>query len=254
MTELDCTDCETALCSLSQLLSRRRIELKEMLSSFDDEATTAEEKQREPFECRMLRATVGRRDRLPEADSVIWFHGTRLLPDVTYSDGLLPTSMARPKVVEILGEIASAIGICSSEAWPALVAASTTQANYTVKMAQSTDGGHDDGPHGFLFRESFDHHHGRPYLELPEQIRELCNVLKGGRGNELAEAYMTRTRPAAVKFRSAKPCSRAVATAMQYVYWKLREEDVPFECSCGLDNGGVKVPQSDIIDVMSVFA
>jgi len=157
MTELDCTNVDTAVHSLSQILKnleRPIVDLKTVLSKFTGGTSTEEEKRTYPFSSRLLLGTVGcLREQLPYADSVVWFHATRVPPCAEYQDGLLPTGSARQKIFQFLRTIASTEGICAPEDWAERKEKADRATNTTGKIRPSPNTGHDAGPHGFLPRE-----------------------------------------------------------------------------------------------------
>lgn len=240
--ELDCSNAQSALRSVSSILGWTEERLAAQVAAFNWDFTPREDRDRLPFDDLLRRFILGSDRDWPSPTTIRWFHATRISADAQFAEGLLPTGLAQARLFGVLGKLAAECGFCSRQEFARVVRAGQNRAG---KPWSSPDAGFDAGPHGFLVRDDVIENR-RYYIEVPECVREICSR-SDQFGYELLAAYRARTHPALVAFRSAQPGGSAMTTAIRYLYSNATGQDI--EYSCGFDGEGATIPASDIIGV-----
>ena len=242
---LDCTSFETALQSVSHILGWREVELADHLTAFRyEQLPERERRQYSPREL-LIRWVTKARSRMPTDHATCWFHVTRVLNDVTFSDGLVP--LERERLIETLHKIAMRNGICHRDEWRALVTRGLGGETNQGKPVRSPTTGRDAGPHGFLVKDwILLSPAAQYYFEVPEFIREFCSAVGPAIGEPLCDEYRAESSRTLVKFCSSLPSPCALPSAICYLKEKVHDEELTDQCSCGFDGGGEAVTVLDV--------
>lgn len=243
--ELDCTDFETTLASVSRACSMSSENLVALLKSI----ATSPDADELPIWERVVLEMCGTRDSVPVPDSVCWFHATRVPIGTRFEEGLLPTSLVQPRIDAELCALAIRLGLCKQKEWSTISRSGPAAHRLRWKRANRPI---DDGPHGFLVREVVLHREGLAipdYFASPEITSEICRSLPKRIGAPLLAAYTGERYPVLVKFRSRLQLKGPMATALNYLHTKLTSDSLSLRCSRGFCGGGIPISREDLIEI-----
>ena len=240
MSYLDCTDLKTTIHSICRIVELEPDELSSRLQSIRVESLPDAEK---------VVTALGDFNTLPNPEYVCWFHATRVLDSTTFKDGLKPTSTMKKQIEVVLRDLAFEAGLCSKDDWEDLPRSDSYAGRLAWKAGIKP---FDDGPHGFLVRETILHPDNLSianYCDAPEIVREICWSIPKNIGHPLLDAYKTKTRPAIVNFRSRLQIRGPLETAANYVHAKLVDGTLSDRCTRGFDGRGTPIDGHDILNV-----
>ena len=205
--DLDCSNVDTTFDCVTRLIGIDREELESKFRNGNERDWPGLH-----YEEYLLQIVFGdSRYQLPEPELAYWFHSTRILKTTTFDEGLKPTSEIREDLVRSLATLAEEMSLCSLEEFGKL----PMTGNGAQRLAaKHSNGARDDGPHGFLIRETIPD----TYFRAPEFVKEYCEAIPFEIGSPLADEYSNRTFPAVVKFSSTFQLRRILLTAMYYLH------------------------------------
>lgn len=245
-------DCETYHSSIRCLADLYAIDVYDAEAFFsaldiDEEYRRKDVSMRgDEFLARRFQAQFGDPDSTWER--VRWFHVTRVPPDTTFDEGILPLGPALDKV------------------WDAVIAAQD-DAGTKAKLQKMREKGVRDrqynlktpatffhGPYAMLVRVvSF--HSGtignHDYLGIPEIVEDICNGYEAATGESILRRVQNFLKPCIVKFEERdgadRPDDPHLRRVLLYYCWsKCRSEDLCYLANTCFDAGGQVIPRSAI--------
>jgi hypothetical protein len=177
-----------------------------------------------------------------------WFHATRVPRDTDFSDGLLPRSLALPRVWRCLGTLAREW--ISSDEWQKFEKDYPRRAP-TASASHMWLGASADGPYAFLVR-----HHAlnacvighRDFLALlPEGVEDICRTFDGEPDGRLRKGYLRMTAPCVVTFTVDGSDEKCLAGALGYLEACVSgRPQTTNDCWYYYSPGGTAIPRSAI--------
>jgi hypothetical protein len=248
MADLDCSSFESALETSAAVLGVSPGPLLDRLRAFESRALPESEWRQHAPEDLLARHMAGADCyALPAPERITWFHATRVLPSVTFADGLLPLPSVHKGIKTYLDRLRRELPPRSERqnsypAWGGRGRSSNEKINSPFEK----------GPHAFLVRDAIFRPHefmSRDYLAGPEIVEDLCL----GYGEEDAPAmyaqYQKATEPRIVVFRmpgAERP--EAVGAALMYLHHESRGEELSIQCNTCFDGEG-SMPRDAIIRI-----
>jgi hypothetical protein len=178
---------------------------------------------------------------------VHWFHATRVSPDTTFQDGILPLLMVRERIWTFLGSLASEWVTAADWASFRNNMGGSGAGAYQLKIKRM------DGPYGVLCRdaifkpEEFSQH---DYLNRPEIIEHICTSFEEMFKHSLWHRFVAATKPCIVKFRSSKPRLDAVGKALMYIHKNAKNDgEWLYRCNTCFENEGNVIAPNDILRI-----
>lgn len=245
---LDCESFESALDSSADLLRMSSRALRTALGDFDYNAVPADERARRSYgDLLPIYALRVRSSDLPRPKSIMWFHSTRVRPELTFHDGIRPLPLQLESIWRELGDIASEWVNPNDWKWFRSNMKGRGAQQYDIK----TRSNHHAGPYAFLVRDVIlnplrENHN---YCHIPEIVEDICLSYSHTYGHPLADRFRNATRPCIVKFRDSKSPPGALDAALMYLHRKIRGKDLFDQCSTCFDGSGQTIPASSIIRV-----
>ena len=241
---LDCESAATTLTSLATLLDLSVSVLQKRVSGLSpdslQELSRVQDKDLpEVLWCHI--ALVA--NPLPRA--TCWFHATRVLPQTTFAEGILPLGDMLPRIRTELDEL---MHDCPEASQPDPIA--TSSVGNPLALASRMQLAQGQGPDAFLVRQAIlepdDSQHR--FLEAPEAVEDVAVMLAGDRAAALMDCFRRATRPCIVKFQTTDPDPEALRAALNYAYndqWGVELPCPPY--TLGMD--GQRVPPTAIAKV-----
>ncbi|AKN67387.1 hypothetical protein G5B88_20740 [Herbaspirillum seropedicae] len=181
-------------------------------------------------------------------DEIFWFHGTRVLPGSTFSDGILPLGVVLPQIKKVL---VSVIPDTETKQKLRKVLESNGVGEYLYSL-KANDSEH-WGPYAMLVRDALfspDDTHQHDYLGLPEIVADICSGFERSTRINLTSIFSEALRPAIVKFKGHSDDDEGcIASAISYVYTTIHEGGPTDSCMCCFNGEGLQVPATDIVKV-----
>lgn len=246
---LDCENIDTALDSLGGIFNCSSASMRALLS---------EKKIGEFYEVNWrdlpefgeyLLATVEKQFGYPRVlDAIRWFHATRVLPDTTFAEGILPLNVALPRIKAMLVDAVEDSDV--KQQLEAILAADRVKDRlYSMKTSDSLHW----GPYAMLIRDVVfypDDVGQHDYLGMPEIIEDICNGFEKSARISLLKTFEHALLPAIVKFTSEPIHEEScIAAAICYVFSTLDKGRPTSSCLWCFDGEGVQVPPENIISV-----
>ncbi len=251
MRNLDCSSFDSALETVAALLDVSPGHLLKQLRAFDLSALPEEVSKQDSYDDLLsLQVTGTRRHELPVPESIMWFHATRVPPDIDFHDGILPLACASKRIDRFMtGLIAQ---VRSNPKWKDALVRRSEHGGWNHATRLAAPGG-DPGPFAFLVRDAiFEHkklgdHH---YLGVPECIADLYLAWDGEFGQALRAAYLEATEPCIVMFQMpGARRSDVLGSALMYLHCVSLNMDLRRQCNTCFDGEGVAVPPNAIVRI-----
>lgn len=236
MRQLDCSSFETALRSLANSLCIEEGDLRARLVRNKPDAGFKADLRRWSYEDLVLeRCDL----ECVVPDSVVWFHGTRVPPETTFSDGLLPLASCIERLQAVVTEIADSLAIPEG--------VGSASPSFCMKLQRLPL----QGPNGSLLRDAVlrPKRPQRDFLRSPEIVDDLAEERGGERFGEIVAEYRRRTKSCIVTFQSREPRVDVVKQALAYCHGSLHGQDEPTHWNTCFNGGGRPVLASDILKV-----
>jgi len=240
---LNCESLSAALTSAGALLGLSPVDLERRLLAVRDErlAPSARTEWADPYET-LLRETVDvQLSTLAPVPAILWFHATRAEPGATFSEGLLPTDQAAPRLEARLRELARNV---TEEGSPCI------DRGALVRLHDKLQGGGLAGPFAFLIRDvAVDPSLARNFTrQVPEVVEELALSIDPARSAGICAAYRGVTRRCIVTFVTRQQPAKLLGRALYYAYLEMRGVD-PEPANTNFVGDGRPVPGADIVRV-----
>jgi hypothetical protein len=178
---------------------------------------------------------------------VHWFHATRVPPDTTFQDGILPLLMVRERIWTFLGWLASEWVTAADWARFRNNMGGSGAWAYQLKTNRM------DGPCGFLCRDAIfkpKEFSQRDYLNIPEIIEHICSSFEEMFRHSLRHRFVAATKPCIVKFRSSKPRPAALGKALMYIHKHAKNDgEGLYLCNTCFENEGNVIAPNDILRI-----
>lgn len=243
---LDCSSFETAKQCLARLLGRTERDLTDSLvtCAADDESYDLWQDE--------LARVVGfsGRDALPDADEIVWFHASRAPFGSTFSEGLLPTNQALPKLWGILAEIARKW--ITEREWEAFRESfPVADRKFAVRHRSKLQVPGWEGPSAFLVRDAaIGLHCGhKSFTSIPEVVEDICGDFEQVFKLPLHAEFVKASAPCLVVFSAPGPWCGAVGAALLYVHRVLRKVPQSIDSNMNFSGSGHAVAPQRIIRV-----
>lgn len=247
-TVLDCSDSESAVLSVANILGMPQKELCDRIMHHRSHNRWAQDRENS-----LLRKLQGDSARVDYV--ACWHHVGYCVDTKSYKQlGLRSTQQMSGILEEFLGKLAIGEEICGSETeWEKLLAAAMKNKNSRGKaIGHSPSSGHDAGPSGFLVREWVNSFCPSYLQNRPEYVTEICSQIEQCSGmrqcGDLLAAFDRSVSRVIVKFRSNEGGGNALETAVEYIYCKLHSLSVE-TASCGYCAGGNLISPKNILAV-----
>lgn len=250
MIELNCSSLESAQRSVAALLDIDSSDLRRRLASFHYEDVDSSIRRLGPYEHLLVEQALELSpDSLPQPDSVVWFHGTRVPPDTTFQDGLLPLSKVIERVWDLLGRLAAEMATIAQ--WREF--RESMEGNAAQQYFRKIGHRDNEGPFGFLVRENLtaiDHDGAlHDFLSVPELVEDICAAYQEMYGLPLLNRFRDATTPCIVSFRTGARPADDVLAAITYLHCQLRHVELRETCQTGYSANGETIPFANIVDV-----
>lgn len=246
---LDCESFDSALASLGRIFNASPDRIRAFLS-LPEIGAIYDSKWREMPDLKnyVYAVVIHHFGRPALLDEIFWFHGTRVLPDSTFSDGIHPLGVALPQIKKALVSVISDTEI-KQKLRKVLESNGVGEHLYSLKTNDSEHW----GPYAMLVRDALfspDDTHQHDYLGLPEIVADICSGFERGTGISLTNIFSEALRPAIVKFKGHSDDDEGcIASAISYVYSTIHEGGPNDSCWCCFDGEGRQVPATDIVKV-----
>ena len=180
-------------------------------------------------------------------DRVFWFHLTRALPGTAFMEGLLPFGSSLDAVWDTIESVFSDTphydGLTSMRA--------SNWAGPRYQLRHETP--HLAGPYAMLVREVASYPlavGNHDYLKMPETMQDICVAYMDRSGFDIEAELEQALEPRIVKFWSDRRVDLAyVATALLYLYAKVREQQPIPDANTCFDGQNVVIPLEQIVSV-----
>ncbi len=217
---LDCTTYQSALGSLAGLLGVKTSGLQDKLSSLAIDWDSEESEETQLVRCLGFES----QEELPLPEATRWFHATRAPRHREFTEGLLPTLAALPRLWEDLESVArSWIG---PEEWNAYRESFASSGRfYSLQFTSKAISAAWEGPFAFLVRDAaLGRHRGhKQFTRICEALEDICADYQEVFGHALRHAYEASTEPCLVVFTAPGGGRGAVTAATVFVYRSLHE-------------------------------
>jgi hypothetical protein len=254
MLQLDCSSRESTLESVAEIYSCAPERIESFIHGWDIDAYWQKEDPWDP-PCDVLQ-TIFESNldvRAASIARVCWFHGTRSLPDVTYSEGIFPLELALPHVWQTFERVF--VGTRHAER---LVCMRKNGVNDRQFAWKKNNPQLDGGPFGMLVRDvlfSPREISNYDYLGLGEIAADICNGYFQSYSEKIDEQLKAALVPTIVKFWSEVNRdipNMYVTRALYYLYLSTRGLPLVMECNTCFDGKNIVMPASKIISVERV--
>ena len=229
----------SSLLGMSRDVLRQRLEEYSMSQYVQDCTPITIEPERV-----LLFKIAGKQPRNPP-DSVIWFHGTRVMRKTNFAEGILPLNLILKRIEADLSALAISNNLVTDKKGHSL---HTTNAAHRQEIYDLKTGSTDlRGPFAFLTRDalvnpdSTDH-----YLDAPEIIEDIAISQYGHNADAILNLFRERTKPCIVHFRDRTPRNDVVEVALTYLYNVVHDKK-PFGRHHTCFDGGGKSISFDAI-------
>ena len=180
------------------------------------------------------------------AETVHWFHLTRVPAGTTFSDGLLPLTLSLDHVWESMMAIFKRTPV--AEHLSEMRAGYVDDFQYQLKVGKPLMA----GPYAMLVRESAFRSRdmgNHDYLGMPEIIEDICNGYRKTYGEDVTTELVSHLQPCIVKFRSTNVRLVHSAAAAYYLYSLAHGDSLTMNANHCFDGSGVGVAREDIVGV-----
>jgi hypothetical protein len=183
MTHLDCSNYDSALSSISSILSISESQLIKHLKLISDRDDIIHSRH-QCFD-ELLRLNCQSTEL-----TALWFHGTRVIETSSFFDaGLMPKSYSYKALEPLLNDLA----------WDIKYANNGQSMFALPRFGKSQLGLDDEGPFATLFKQkasNADYH----FTQCPEAVEDIAETLVGSNFPRLTEKFIAISRPAIVEF------------------------------------------------------
>lgn len=246
---LDCESIDAALESLGCIFNCSPMCIRELLSSKEISAFYEVNWRDLPDFRDFLLTIVENQFGYPQAlDAICWFHATRVLPEATFKEGILPLNAALPRIKAMLVDAVQDLTV-KRQLEKVLAADGVGDSLYLMKTSDSSHW----GPYAMLVRDAMfypDSVRQHDYLGMPEIIADICNGFEKSTGINLIETFEEALRPAVVKFTSEPTHDEScISAAINYVFSTIHEGRPNSNCLCCFEGEGVQVLPEKILKV-----
>ncbi len=184
-------------------------------------------------------------------NATVWFHLTRVAPDTSFGEGILPLCEAIGSIWNFLFGLVSRFSV-SSEQW----------LKFRTKMESGSVGHFSElyshkmenevGPFALLVREAAFCSQGignHDYLKTPEIVEDICETFNELHSINLMPEFLKATRPCIVKFRDAATKPYYVGIALYYLYLSEMKVSLTDEASYCFDGAGARITCDRFLDI-----
>lgn len=183
-----------------------------------------------------------------EPDTVYFFHGTRAVDSMTFSDGLRPLA----DVINGLWELVASLipEIDPAELVDVRQALNRGDEPFTYGMRVSAS--LHQGPFGHLVRDVLLAPHSYSsvdYLAGPEIVVDMCQALKHRTAIDVLARYQAATKPCIVKFRMPSGSLASMLNSALWFVGTAANGERTWNANGCYDGGGLSVPASAIASV-----
>lgn len=184
----------------------------------------------------------------PSPAGVRWFHATRAVQGSSFSEGLLPTDEAMPRLWDALGATASQ-WMATSDWNEYRRSFMRGDRLYSKQYAQKRIVPGWAGPFAFLVRDAaLNRHRGhKDFTGLSEAAEDICADFNQVYGLDLKSAYQASTGRCLVVFTTRGAYWGTVRAAANYVYYATHGLECGHDCNTNFSGKGQAVPP-DVID------
>lgn len=182
---------------------------------------------------------------LRKIDQIHWFHGTRLRQDSKImSEGILPTNLIVPKLIEQINTLAFMNDIEKSKFNP-------KGCPFLNKIQTEMYW----GPYGNLNRIAVIHpdlFRFHSYIDMPEIVEDYIQYAFYDNYSILVNLYKKMTRPAIIEFVTVPKnddCLWLIKPILQFLYWSIHEEQYSTYCNTCYDGSGEPITPSQILKI-----
>jgi hypothetical protein len=240
MTLLDCTSPESTIASLAALLNRSESTLRRQLEAgqLDEYYGPGKFPGRDNRDI-VVEDFLGISGGVRSADEIYWFHATRVLPETTFCEGILPLAQIEPRLQATLDRLSTGLQRTRGDGNSAL--------HYHNKLTNPTIGG---GPCAFLIREAAVRPAGThcAFAECPEIVGDIARMrFDEASATELLRRFRAATKPCVVTFRTREPRPDATASAALYAYLCIHNPPSAVAVGAGFSAKGHAVPPEDVV-------
>ncbi|MBZ5504910.1 MAG: hypothetical protein LAO78_05415 [Acidobacteriia bacterium] len=223
MAVLDCESYESSIRSICDIYRTTPDQIIGFLSAIDLDKETATSKSVDEYLRSVFEIQFGQP--VEPLNSTSWFHFTRVLPNASFSEGILPLPLAKGRVWEALVTIPSDPQIKRN--LKDLKENGVPDYQYNQKASHSLD----DGPFGMLIRELAFHAEAIgnvDYLKLPELVDDICKGYKSKYGKSIRNEISHGLRKCIVKFKSTERTEDGLIAPALYYSW-VKANDKKFD-------------------------
>ncbi len=247
---LDCENLHTTLNSISNIYGASRNDISSYLKGFNLEQYYLEKEldKKEEIKNTLIRLFSNEfRELETTPDLIYWFHGTRVLKEEKFKEGILPLGLAIGKIWKTLFKIFS--DSPHKEKLSDLKTKGITDFHYQTRLPESSLW----GPYARLVKEAaFQNEElwSHDYLKIPEIIEDICKSYSIEYGESIIEDVKNALVACIVKFRSINNVNKwQVYTALFYLYHELNNFPLIFGCDTSYDAKNEVIPKSDIVKI-----
>jgi len=183
-------------------------------------------------------------------DGTAWFHLTRTYPGNDFSEGILPTHKVIDKLFDYLYTLQKKL---NQEEWNRFRLSFSQSGNeyaylYNLKLSKKSL----CGPYAMLIKEvAFCPHDigNHDYLKIPEIVEDICMVYQEQFGEDLAEKFISSTKPCIVKFINDSVDEYYLGVVMNYLYHVHKGLKISLNCNTSYDAKGELIPNKNIVKI-----
>lgn len=243
LSTLDCTDLDSSIASLAEVLGVSSETLRQHLVTFDvnwDNPRDDGDKQ--------VHRSLGFNSHLdlPIAAATKWFHATRAVPEADFADGLLPTMAALERLWPVLRPLA--LRWITAEQWDDYRESwDSSDRPFARQFVRKQMVKTWEGPFAFLVRAcavgGSDAGH-KDFTKLgSEALEDICGDFEDLFGHSLREAYLKATRRCLIVFTTPWCNHDSVRSALFYAYAALHGIEPGFRGNSNFVGSGHAVPR-----------
>jgi hypothetical protein len=254
MNWLDCSDLDTALSSVADIVGVNALELRRAIVTYDE--SRFNDYSEDPY-VRMPRevlADLGRDLDSASIDGAYFFHGTRLIDlQGVRQAGLFPLDQMVERIWSMLFELVN--DVCGESDWERVRAdleAHGGDHDGWLYRTKTRDTASSFGPFAVLVREVLFNSGdlgNHSYLDCPEVVQDIARAFERSFRIDAEERFRAASHPVIVKFGNTMGRVELLRPALWYVFTMVRDGEVTSNANGGFDGKGSAVVPEDIVSI-----